>query len=169
MRHFNSVRTNARAQARRLTGAMVTTKGMYVANRAMSKERPLYLLVQAAAPEQVDKACEWLQKVMSGQIVPEAAAALREYSNPAPPSSSYAPPGPPSGPVATAGPSSLGFDAKVLVGIEHSEAQGAGFSLIGKLFGQGGMYRSASHINVFNAIFALSVAFVLFFFSSFSL
>ena len=62
---------------------------------------------------------------MSGQIIPEAAAGMREFSQ--------QPSGGGGAPL-----TSLGFDAKVFVGIEHNEAQAAGFSLIGKLFGQGG-------------------------------
>lgn len=65
---------------------------------------------------------------MNGQIVPEAAAGMREFSQPQ-----------------VVAPSSLGFDAKVFVGIEHSEAQAVGFSLIGKLFGQGGAYTVSSY------------------------
>lgn len=51
-------------QVKRLTGALVTTKGMYVANKALNKtDRPLYLLVQAPTAEQVERAADWIQKV----------------------------------------------------------------------------------------------------------
>lgn len=125
---------------------MVTTKGVYVPKGTVSKERALYLLVQAPTQEQLDHACEWLQKVMSGQIIPESAAGMREYSaSSSGPSLSSSPMAPTSG----APPShhqggavlnSLGFDTKVFVGIEHAEAQAVAFSLIGKLFGQGGAW-----------------------------